>query len=197
MPTEKNTDQTENNFDIKTDTYFGFEIIALDLILDKLIGKMKLISFCAIILVILALFSVNVLSSSDVKPEFWKGTETFASGDIYDGEMVNGIKSGQGRYIWVSGDSYEGEWREDNLNGNGVFRYADGSVYDGEWADGERTGFGFYKSVDGNLYIGHWLGGMVHGHGQLTQAGGEIYEGEKEKKRISKNFIDFLLSFLL
>ena len=43
------------------------------------------------------------------------------SGDIYEGENINGYKEGYGRYIWSDGAHYIGGWKGGRLNGPGLY----------------------------------------------------------------------------
>jgi radial spoke head protein 1 len=53
-------------------------------------------------------------------------------GNKYEGELVNGIKHGQGIYTFRSGARYEGEWKHGRRHGWGTMRYASGDCYEGE-----------------------------------------------------------------
>ncbi len=35
----------------------------------------------------------------------------------YDGEYVNGKKTGKGKFIWNDGSSYDGDWLDNKLHG--------------------------------------------------------------------------------
>lgn len=39
------------------------------------------------------------------------GKYTWANGEFYEGEWVNGLKHGSGMWKGIKGDSYVGEWR--------------------------------------------------------------------------------------
>ena len=57
-----------------------------------------------------------------------RGTQTFATGDVYEGEWRAGKKEGRGTYTHSNGMVYEGEWMADKQEGRGTMRYADGAV---------------------------------------------------------------------
>ena len=71
---------------------------------------------------------------SSPQPRRVKGTKTFANGDIYEGELLNGIMDGQGTY-----------------------KYNEGAVYIGQLKNGMRDGYGKYQSVNGEHYIGYFV----------------------------------------
>ena len=37
-----------------------------------------------------------------------KGLYNFANLDVYDGQFVNGLRQGQGKYVWNDGSFYDG-----------------------------------------------------------------------------------------
>jgi hypothetical protein len=45
----------------------------------------------------------------------------YASGDVYEGEWVNGKFQGKGTYIWKNGQKYQGEYFEGLRHGDGDF----------------------------------------------------------------------------
>lgn len=44
---------------------------------------------------------------------------TYANGDRYEGEMINGVREGKGIYFYHNGDKYEGWWQGNKKNGMG------------------------------------------------------------------------------
>lgn len=46
-----------------------------------------------------------------------KGTMTFATGDVYEGEMINDLRHGKGTYKFVNGDVYTGQWEHHKKHG--------------------------------------------------------------------------------
>ncbi len=63
--------------------------------------------------------------------------------DVYFGEFKDGNTHGRGTYTWATGDSYEGDW----VNGQRVHgKYQDKrGIYEGDFLNYERHGFGVYK----------------------------------------------------
>lgn len=41
----------------------------------------------------------------------------FTNNDVYEGEWRNGVKDGNGKYVYYNGDKYTGHWREDKKHG--------------------------------------------------------------------------------
>ena len=50
-----------------------------------------------------------------------QGTLTWADGDQYVGDFVNGKRTGQGTYTDVNGNQYIGEWKDGMKHGQGTF----------------------------------------------------------------------------
>ena len=50
-------------------------------------------------------------------------TQTYANGDKYSGNFVNGVRSGQGTYTWASGLVYIGEFVNGDPSGKGEYIY--------------------------------------------------------------------------
>ena len=41
-----------------------------------------------------------------------KGTANYPNNDIYEGDFLDGIRDGRGKYFYAAnGDKYDGEWR--------------------------------------------------------------------------------------
>ena len=47
----------------------------------------------------------------------------------YVGEMLDGMRHGQGQHTWEDGSVYAGQWNKDKRDGKGTFTYTDGDVY--------------------------------------------------------------------
>ena len=60
----------------------------------------------------------------------------YSSGAIYEGEFKNGLRHGQGVYIFADGERYEGEWEDDLPHGIGVQKFDDGREWSGKWVKG-------------------------------------------------------------
>ncbi len=67
---------------------------------------------------------------------------TYQSGDVYEGEIENGIRNGIGTCVRANGDVYDGEWQNNKKNGKGKITFAEGYIYEGEFKDGKYLGLG-------------------------------------------------------
>lgn len=50
-------------------------------------------------------------------------TITSSNGDSYFGEIVDGVRSGQGKCTYIDGNVYQGDWLNDCREGHGVMDY--------------------------------------------------------------------------
>jgi hypothetical protein len=66
-----------------------------------------------------------------------KGFYTYANGDRYEGDFVDGKQNGKGIYTWGSGDRYEGDVIIGKPNGYGTLYSSNGNIiHRGQWSDG-------------------------------------------------------------
>ena len=100
------------------------------------------------------------------------------NGDVYDGELVNGKRSGYGRMVWANGQSYEGDWRDDRADGEGTVTFVNGDRYKGQVKDGTPQGRGRMQYANGNAYEGHFDDGLPDGEGTMVEKDGSRYEGQ-------------------
>ena len=107
-----------------------------------------------------------------------KKSKKYPSGDVYDGEFVNGLFHGYGIYSWINGDRYEGMWKNNHREGEGTWIWGEnssstGDRYQGQWHDDQKHGHGKYFEVNGDIYIGSFQNDQRHGTG--------IYQGVNGK----------------
>lgn len=105
---------------------------------------------------------------------------TYPDGSKYQGQMVNGLKDGQGK-LWSDQTEYEGEWQADMQHGHGRQTWTDGRLYEGQYDSGRFSGTGrmVWQRDEGSLvYEGHYKDDQKHGHGKFIWANGRTYEGE-------------------
>jgi len=52
------------------------------------------------------------------------GIIKYDSGDIYEGQLLNGRRSGKGKMTFANGDKYMGMWKQDQMcDPEGVYTY--------------------------------------------------------------------------
>jgi hypothetical protein len=129
------------------------------------------------------------------------GRVTWDTGEVFEGTMVNGLRSGKGSFTWANGQRYDGDWVQDKptgqarvhfANGNdfegpvveavpqgqGRMRYASGDTFDGIFKNGEPDQMGVYVWRSGQRYDGTWKDGRPDGEGKLKFANGNQFEGQ-------------------
>ena len=99
----------------------------------------------AIFILTLFLFSFLNSQSEDIT------NDVIQYGFNYIGDLKDGKRHGNGKYIYPNGDTYEGEWNYGIREGEGTFTYKD----------------------DSHTYVGNFLANVFHGWGTLHIIGGE------------------------
>jgi len=61
-------------------------------------------------------------------------------GSRYEGDFVNGWRTGKGTYIWPSGDKHVGEYKNSSRHGKGVRTYVGGATKSGFWLEDDCFG---------------------------------------------------------
>jgi hypothetical protein len=138
-----------------------------------------------------------------------QGPLKFSNGDVYDGQVRNGVPHGRGKYIFSNGDicegqfhegeldgqaqckltfpdgeTYEGQWSNKMRHGSGKMVFKNGCIYNGQWNNDERHGQGVLTLLDGNSYNGQWSHDMIHGKGKFTFSNGNVYDGEWQNNKM-------------
>ena len=101
----------------------------------------------------------------------------------YEGEFSEGLKQGEGIYVWENGDRYQGRFASDRPDGSGKYQFANGDAYEGEVKLGIIAGRGSYISKNGDVFDGSFSNGKPHGVGVYRYSSGDRYEGEMDMGR--------------
>jgi hypothetical protein len=102
----------------------------------------------------------------------------------YEGDFNEGLKQGEGTYVWDNGDRYEGHFASDRPDGRGKYRFANGDTYEGEVKGGVIAGRGTYVAKSGDVFEGSFADGKPHGNGVYRFASGDRYEGPMDAGRL-------------
>ena len=87
---------------------------------------------------------------------------TYANGDTYKGELVKGLKSGNGTYTWKAGNHYVGQFYSDLIHGQGTYYYTKnetGKRLIGNFANGQPNGTLVYYTTKTKHYTTRWTNG--------------------------------------
>uniref|UniRef100_A0A8C5D882 MORN repeat-containing protein 5 n=1 Tax=Gouania willdenowi TaxID=441366 RepID=A0A8C5D882_GOUWI len=83
-------------------------------------------------------------------------------GSKYEGEFVNGLHHGKGRFTWKNGQYYEGSFYKDYRHGDGSYYWPNGHKFTGKFYLNRREGYGRHEFPDGaifqGLYSDQWFG---------------------------------------
>ena len=79
----------------------------------------------------------------------------------YEGDFINGLKSGSGIYLYKNGDKYVGEFKNDEKNGFGAYYYNNGESYIGNYYKNKREGKGCYYYIEGDKFDGKFKKGRL------------------------------------
>ena len=66
------------------------------------------------------------------------GTVTYPQGDVYHGELKNGIPNGQGTLLYSSGAKYIGAFKNGLCHGEGILICSEG-IREGMWEEGKMV----------------------------------------------------------
>jgi hypothetical protein len=67
--------------------------------------------------------------------------DNFKQGARYEGEKVNNLRHGRGKFFYQDGGLYDGDWVRNKMEGHGKLYYKSGKIaYDGQWKDDEFCG---------------------------------------------------------
>lgn len=116
----------------------------------------------------------SAIAAKDNSPERIE----YESGDVYEGNTVNGKPSGSGKYIYRRGEILEGTFENGIPVGIGKITFPNGDIFEGSFTNGKRTGRGKLIFANGDVYEGYFMNGRRTGKGKLTYANGNIYEGD-------------------
>ncbi len=105
------------------------------------------------------------------KPEIEKPKYIAYSNGYYLGEVVNGIPSGNGKYVWKNGSTFEGTWVDGEVNGSGILTFPNNmGFFVGYWEDGQRVRCYGYESIGGvHDILGLWENESYRGKGLLDE----------------------------
>jgi hypothetical protein len=111
-----------------------------------------------------------------------KGVMKWPSGEImYEGDWVEGMKSGNGTFYYPDGNIYTGEFQNNDLNGRGKFTLAAGDWAEGYFENGVLNGAGKYYDTTGTLFFEGEFDKGFFKKGKSWYQDGSRYEGEYQE----------------
>ncbi|KAM4738899.1 ankyrin repeat and MYND domain-containing protein 1 [Anableps anableps] len=98
--------------------------------------------------------------------------QEWPDGSKYEGEFVDGLKHGKGRYSWRNGESYEGFFYKDFKHGDGVYCWPTGHKFTGKFYLNRKEGYGQLNFPGGAIFQGLYHSDQRFGPGVLTYPDG-------------------------
>jgi len=80
-----------------------------------------------------------------------RGKEISPSGDVYEGDLIDGVPHGKGTLTFSYGDVYEGDFVDGKFHGKGTLTLPDGTVYSGDFVEGRHVDSGMYVRAEEDL----------------------------------------------
>ncbi|XP_041862216.1 ankyrin repeat and MYND domain-containing protein 1 isoform X2 [Melanotaenia boesemani] len=102
----------------------------------------------------------------------WVDVQEWPDGSRYEGEFVNGLKHGNGKYIWENGEYYEGSFYKDYKHGGALYSWPTGHKFIGKFYLNRREGYGQQMFPDGTTFQGLYHFDQRFGPGVLTHPDG-------------------------
>ena len=119
---------------------------------------------------------------------------------VYEGDLINGICEGKGKYIFENGDYYIGQFKNGLRDGLGKQYYKNKQLqYDGMWKCDMRNEHGIYYYENGDYFIGFWKDNQKVGKGELYNKNreiikqGDVGDMNNQEKNISIVLDDLIL----
>lgn len=76
----------------------------------------------------------------------------YPNGDTYVGDVVNGMRQGEGVYRYkATGNRYDGGFKNNMMDGRGTFTYASGNRYEGGFRGGLKEGSATFYYASGEV----------------------------------------------
>lgn len=131
--------------------------------------------------------------------------EEYENGSRYEGEKVDNMRDGKGKFYYKEGSYYDGAWKNNNMHGFGKLYYPNHKLaYEGDWFIDQFHGHGKvyndepspingcfdYTNFDNieekwKFYEGTLVCDSKEGFGKLVLSNNEYYEGNFQGDRVS------------
>ncbi|CDW80566.1 UNKNOWN [Stylonychia lemnae] len=121
--------------------------------------------------------------------QIWPDGSVFVG--YWENDMINGIvnisyQKFQGRNQWNDKRQYEGEFLNNLMHGFGKFTFSDGKTYEGFYMNDKKHGYGIFTWLNGMKYEGWWSDGKQDGYGILIDKTKKQFGLWKDGQKIKK-----------
>ncbi|KAM9385758.1 LOW QUALITY PROTEIN: ankyrin repeat and MYND domain-containing protein 1-like [Pholidichthys leucotaenia] len=100
------------------------------------------------------------------------GVQEWSDSSRYEGEFVDSLKHGRGKYSWRNGEYYEGSFYKDYRHGGGVHCWPTGHRFIGKFYLNRKEGYGQQVFPDGATFDGLYHNDRRFGPGVLSYPDG-------------------------
>ena len=111
-----------------------------------------------------------------LKNEIKSEKKNYANG-VYDGQFVNDMREGYGKFNYKDGHCYIGMWKNDVPTGKGTLYFNNKIQYIGDFFNDEFEGKGKLIFENGNYYAGEFSKGKFCGNGEYHYKNGRMLKG--------------------
>eukprot|EP01006_Ploeotia_vitrea_P059797 TRINITY_DN74797_c0_g1_i1.p2 TRINITY_DN74797_c0_g1~~TRINITY_DN74797_c0_g1_i1.p2 ORF type:complete len:334 (+),score=69.86 TRINITY_DN74797_c0_g1_i1:34-1035(+) len=118
-----------------------------------------------------------------------KTVQKYANGDEYEGEAIDGKRSGAGMYVAESGETFAGQWKQGLMHGMGELD-CDAGRYEGEWRNGMKHGDGTFEWPNGDSFQGIWSKDNMY-EGTMKWSNGAVYTGQWGEGGVRSGYGEF------
>ncbi|XP_071403051.1 ankyrin repeat and MYND domain-containing protein 1 [Centroberyx affinis] len=112
------------------------------------------------------------------------GSQEWPDGARYEGEFMDGLKHGRGKYTWENGEHYEGSFYKDYRHGEGVYCWPTGHKFIGKLYLNRKEGYGLQLSPDGTAFQGLYHVDQRFGPGVVSYPDGGQDVGLWHRERL-------------
>uniref|UniRef100_A0A3Q2E2D9 Ankyrin repeat and MYND domain containing 1 n=1 Tax=Cyprinodon variegatus TaxID=28743 RepID=A0A3Q2E2D9_CYPVA len=116
-------------------------------------------------------------SSSDDERRQGFGVQEWPDGSKYEGEFVEGLKHGKGRYTSRNGEYYEGFFYKDFKHGDAVYCWPTGHTFTGKFYLNRKEGYGHFSFPGGAVFQINCHNEVIH---RLLDIGANIDQLNRE-----------------
>lgn len=125
-----------------------------------------------------ARFSGQFVRDPDGTTYSGTGQVAWATGDVFEGTLVKGLRHGKGVISWANGQRYNGDWVNDKPSGQAEMQFTNGNQFEGSVSDGVPQGQGRMRYASGDSYVGQFGAGVPEGRGAYVWKNGQQFDGD-------------------
>lgn len=122
------------------------------------------------------------------------GKLKYVNGNVYEGQLLNGKRSGNGTMTFSDGDIYVGMWKNDQMNDfEGQYTFSNGNDYKGSFRHSSNSKIGVFHgsatlTIENlGVFIGTFEENKIEGPGRFEfSQNGTIFESKWDNLSIEE-----------